>query len=630
MSAKGFLLLITTVFSVAQAYGQTYVETFDSGPDAVTSFNRTIGGVEFQFVFTADGDGGDFAHVPDFGSGNSASLDLRSANFDVSTTERVTISRSDGELFEFTSLFVRNDNGTTVTIQGYDSGASVGTSQTVSVGQANNYSFGVLVDEVELTATDYFNVNLDDFAWTVPPPNSPPVATAPSAPVVNEDASNVALADDIQVADVDGDDQTVSLAVTGGTVNLGTAGITFDGSGNGSANFTAAGTLADINAALDAATFTPAPNLYGNDAASISFVANDGSANSNTAVVTFDITGVNDAPEVVLPASIEVTDEVASPLSGISFADIDAGPGNVSAALSVPRGTLAASSGGGVTVTGSGSGSLLLSGALADVNAFIAGANVTFLNQPGDTSDHILTVSVNDNGNTGTGGSLGDSGTVTLTVTVAPQYSVTASVNGGGGAISPDEQIVDEGEDAILGVTPDTGWDIDTLVGDTCTPVDQGDGIWLAADIAADCSVTADFIRNAVLELTASARIYEGETLVLTATVNSAAAPGDAVPGGTVSFRMEGEALCDAPALVDGVAECEVSNLPIGEHLIEASYSGDAEFDATSAMVTVTVVVEGEQAEAVAVPTTGRLGLLLLVMLLFFAGLLSVRAGARR
>ncbi|PZX55697.1 hypothetical protein LV85_00922, partial [Algoriphagus chordae] len=125
--------------------------------------------------------------------------------------------------------------------------------------------------------------------------NTAPVATPPSAPVVMEDIT-VALADDIQVADNEGDDQTVTFTITGGTVTLGTTGITFGGSGNGSANFTASGTLAAINTALDAATFTPALDLFGTNAGIISFVTNDGSVDSNIATVTFDIQAINDSP----------------------------------------------------------------------------------------------------------------------------------------------------------------------------------------------------------------------------------------------------------------------------------------------------------------------------------------------
>ncbi|PKP05000.1 MAG: hypothetical protein CVU11_02320 [Bacteroidetes bacterium HGW-Bacteroidetes-6] len=126
--------------------------------------------------------------------------------------------------------------------------------------------------------------------------NNAPTATAPSAPIVTEDATNVALADNIQVTDIDGDAQTVTFTVTGGTVSLGTTGITFGGGGNGSASFTASGTLAAINTALDAATFTPTANLFGVNAATISFTTNDGTVSSSAASVTFDIAAVNDAP----------------------------------------------------------------------------------------------------------------------------------------------------------------------------------------------------------------------------------------------------------------------------------------------------------------------------------------------
>jgi hypothetical protein len=126
--------------------------------------------------------------------------------------------------------------------------------------------------------------------------NTTPVATAPSAPTVVEDDVNVALADDIQVADSGDDNQALTFTITGGTLTIGTTGITFGGGGNGSASFTASGTLSDINTALDAATFTPTPNLSGTNVATISFKSNDGIEDSNNASVTFSITAVNDEP----------------------------------------------------------------------------------------------------------------------------------------------------------------------------------------------------------------------------------------------------------------------------------------------------------------------------------------------
>ena len=563
-----FLLLIAAICCSVQSYAQPYTDEFnDSDPAHVTSLNRTIGGVQFDFLFTGEGDGGNFVLFDRYGVGDSPSLDLRSSDINTNTTEKITIARNDGQLFVLTSLFLRNDGNTPVTIQGYRSGSPAGAPQSVADGQVNTYNFGVVVDQVQITATDFYQVNLDDFTWSVPT-NTAPVAVAPSAPAVNWNTVDVALADNIQVSDANGDSQTVTFTVTGGTVSLGTSDITFGGSGNGSASFTAAGTLADINAALDAATFTPTPNLYGTNAGTISFVSNDGTINSNPATVTFDITSVNnapvvsntvgnvfwtegnppttvkpligvsdpdgdnitkaiitnilfvpgdelsvatpgpyavdynsstgvltlsgigtaaemqaalrtvgyrnstdnpglgntrntriltffveddnaatsaavgnpgifvssvnDAPTVTLPASISVLEDTNSPLTGISFADADAGSIDVTTTFSVPTGTLAATSGGGVTVSGSGTGNLSLDGPLTAINSFIAGANLNFLNEPGNTNDQTLTVSINDNGNTGTGGALQDNVVVTITVTQNPPVVTSVAVPANG------------------------------------------------------------------------------------------------------------------------------------------------------------------------------------------------------
>ncbi|WP_211315242.1 beta strand repeat-containing protein, partial [Photobacterium lipolyticum] len=150
----------------------------------------------------------------------------------------------------------------------------------------------VTVNNQPISNVTFKNLQVD-FSAAV---NSTPTGTAPSAPTVTEDDTNVALADDIQVTDADGDVQTVTFTVTGGTLTTGTTGITFGGSGNGSASFTIAGTLDNINAALDAATFTPTPNLTGTNAATISFTTNDGKVSSSTASVSFDVTAVNDEP----------------------------------------------------------------------------------------------------------------------------------------------------------------------------------------------------------------------------------------------------------------------------------------------------------------------------------------------
>ena len=61
--------------------------------------------------------------------------------------------------------------------------------------------------------------------------------------------------------------------------------------------------------------------------------------------VGITVSAVNDAPVNTVPASISVTEDVASPISGISINDVDAGSSAISVTLGVPAGTLAATSG---------------------------------------------------------------------------------------------------------------------------------------------------------------------------------------------------------------------------------------------------------------------------------------------
>jgi trimeric autotransporter adhesin len=132
---------------------------------------------------------------------------------------------------------------------------------------------------------------------------------------------------------------------------------------------------------------------------------------------TVSITAVNDAPVITVPVSIAVNEDATTALTGISYADVDAGSGTMTATFSVGSGTLAATSSGGVTVSGSGTGTLTLSGSIANLNAFVAGGGATFTTSLNNTSNVVLTVSIADNGNSGSGGNLSDADTVTLLVT---------------------------------------------------------------------------------------------------------------------------------------------------------------------------------------------------------------------
>ena len=100
--------------------------------------------------------------------------------------------------------------------------------------------------------------------------------------------------------------------------------------------------------------FTPPSNFNGST--SFTYTVTSGGV-TETATATVTVAAINDAPVNTVPASIAVTEDVASPITGISITDVDAASSTINVTLSVPAGTLAATSGGGVSVTGSGSGS---------------------------------------------------------------------------------------------------------------------------------------------------------------------------------------------------------------------------------------------------------------------------------
>jgi gliding motility-associated-like protein len=132
--------------------------------------------------------------------------------------------------------------------------------------------------------------------------------------------------------------------------------------------------------------------------------------------MTVNIVAVNDAPVITLPTSIPVTEDIPMTLSGIVFTDADAVAAAVTATFTVPNGFFNAVSGSGVTVSGTPA-AIVLQGSLADINAFIADDKLTYSSSQNPPSSVIVTVNINDNGNTGSGGALQDTKTIVLGIT---------------------------------------------------------------------------------------------------------------------------------------------------------------------------------------------------------------------
>jgi uncharacterized protein YjbI with pentapeptide repeats len=180
----------------------------------------------------------------------------------------------------------------------------------------------------------------------------------------------------VSLGDVDGNAGfAVTLTADTGTMTATSGGsVTVTGSGTDALVLT--GLAADIDAFLNTASaiqYTGAQDVFGNDAATITLSANDGVADEALGSVNVDITNVNDLTTISdVPADVVAVEETASDLdlSAVSLGDVD-GNTTFAVTLTADTGTMTATSGGSVTVTGSGTDALVLTGLAADIDTFL-------------------------------------------------------------------------------------------------------------------------------------------------------------------------------------------------------------------------------------------------------------------
>ena len=245
----------------------------------------------------------------------------------------------------------------------------------------------------------------------------------------------------------------VTLAATSGQVWLASAaGVTGTALTTPAASIVVTGTKAALDAALSGGNvkFKGAQDYNGaaSVAITVSDLANEGSGGAKTVAGTVNVTvtAVNDAPTVTLPATLTVNEDAAFTFSGadkIVLADPDSG-GNLEVALSLiqaagvgpsdANGTLKLVTTTGVTfVSGANeSNAFTIKGTVTDLNAALA--TMQFHRTQHDYGVFTLTVSADDKGNTGTGGTLTDTEISTITVRSVnddPALSVGATALGG-------------------------------------------------------------------------------------------------------------------------------------------------------------------------------------------------------
>ncbi|HZF35194.1 MAG TPA: Ig-like domain-containing protein [Candidatus Angelobacter sp.] len=229
-------------------------------------------------------------------------------------------------------------------------------------------------------------------------------------------------------------------------------------------------------------TYTPDADFNGTDSFTYQAVDTLGGV-SNTATVTITVDAVNDAPVNTVPTAQTVDDNAAlifdaGNSNSISIADMDAGGSDVTVTLSVDQGILILASTTGLVVGNDGTGTVDLTGNLADVNNALNG--LKFEPSAGSTGA-TLTIDTNDLGHSGSGGAKIDSDTVSITV--------NAHLTGTPGT---DNLLGGAGGDTLSGLagddTLDGGAGSDRLLGGD----DNDSLVWSASDSAIDGGAGVD------------------------------------------------------------------------------------------------------------------------------------------
>ena len=242
-----------------------------------------------------------------------------------------------------------------------------------------------------------------------------------------------------------------------------------------------------VSASSNAATIYFKPDADWNGTTSLQFAAvdNDGLADPTPATVAITINPVNDAPNASSPTThYAATEQTNLSLNntGLSVSDVDGGSGSETVTLSVGEGilTVAAGTSGVTGITGNGSSSVSVSGTLTQLNALLAStgaAGTIVYNDNTDTpaANTTLTLSINDNGNTGSGGALTGSHSSTIDITAVNDPPVV-DLNGGGAGNNATASFIEQTPVLVASSATLTDVDLANLASLTMTLTARPDG----------------------------------------------------------------------------------------------------------------------------------------------------------
>ncbi|MFT5445160.1 MAG: hypothetical protein ACI9DC_000320 [Gammaproteobacteria bacterium] len=401
----------------------TYTYTPDSNFNGADSFTYTV----------TDADSGE-ALTRTVNITINAVADLSALDDVIATADNVAVSGdvsiNDSTTSGGTLAFAINNDATDGSVSGDGNGAFTYNPNALFTG-TDTFTYTVTDANAAEGATRTVTVSV------APVNNAPTALITPVGYAVNENTILALQGTGLSVADSDAGDAAIVATLSVGegalSVDAGGTGVTLAGTPSA---VTLTGTLAQINnllagasaatigyQAINAPTAVTTLTLAVNDLGNSGF----GGALVGADIATLTIAAENDAPHADAGNANRVVFAPA-PLvlhgTGLTVSDPDAGSAPILAVLNVGEGTLAISAGStGVIVSGNGSSSASLTGTVTQINALLAGkagASVDYQALAAPTTNTTLTLTVNDTGNTGTGGPLVASDSSTLNITLAP------------------------------------------------------------------------------------------------------------------------------------------------------------------------------------------------------------------
>ena len=374
-----------------------------------------------------------------------------------------------------------NENWTRASIIAYapqlTNSTRVGTYGTLNINQAGAWTYTLANGQANVqalaagqTATDDFAVQVSDgngafdtenISITVTGSNDAPTVAPNISVTLNEDTDRLLTAADFSFADVDMGDQLEAVRFNSLPMN---GQLLWDANGGASVDavqVTAGQILSRAEIDVGHVFYRPALDGHGTGYSALTYAVSDGEAFSAPGTMTFDVAPVNDAPVHSLPSPAVVTEDEqllfnTANDNSIIIADTDIGGGNATVTLSVLHGTLTLASTAGLTfATGDGTAdaTMSFSGTASSINAALNG--LSYRPSSGFTGMDTLSITTNDQGNTGAGGPRSDTDTLQIDVTAANDAPT-----------APPTNTLATNEDTTSALTPIGATDAD---GDTLT-----------------------------------------------------------------------------------------------------------------------------------------------------------------